>query len=212
MQEKVVSLDKRFEKEYEFILNGVIGDGVLYGDIERGDRRELYVGFSEEGRDRYFISLCEEVLLTAFKWRYFEPYVKGCMNTPTDKALIFSLLDFDSSSERGFFRDKIYPHNALHLDALYNFGIKNVKKVWDGYVELIMDFYSHSPGMEEKCELTAYMTSVNKRCKRVREARYYLFEEKESKILQNLFYYHEKGKVVGEELGDCAKIVKKIFG
>ena len=212
MQEKVVSLDANYKKEFDYLLSSVKGEGLLYGKTHRGERLELYVAIENQAQDDYFFGLVEEVLLTAFKWRYFSPFVSDYIQNAEDKALLFALLDFDSKAERKFFKDRIFTQNELFLDAHYNFGINPIKRVWEGYVELIVDFYSHRPSFSEKIELIAYMITVNRRNREERAGRYYLFDSAEDKYLQKVFYYHEKIAIIPKDCENANKIVKKIFG
>lgn len=212
MQEKVISLDLDYKKEFDYLLSSVKGEGFLYGKTVRGDRTELYVAIENQDQDKFLFGLIEEVLLTAFKWRYFAPFVLDYIQNVEDKALLFALLDFDSKAERKFFKDRIFTQNQLFLDAHYNFGIRPIKRVWDGYVELIVDFYSHRPSLSEKIELIAYMMTVNRRNRDERTGRYYLFDTAEDKYLQNIFYYHEKIAIIPKDCENANKIVKKIFG
>lgn len=212
MQEKVVTLDWNYKEDFLYLLDKVRDRGLIYGDMVRGDRRELYVAIREESDHTFLSDCCEEVLLTSFKWRYFSEYVSSYIKTVEDKALLFALLDFDSQGEREYFLEKIYPLDSVHLDAHYNFGMSHVKNVWEGYVDLIRDFYLHRPDSKEKLELTAYMITVNRRNRKKRGERYYLFHSKQDKILQNIFYYHEKTDFFPEDCLEASKIVKKIFG
>ena len=212
MQEKVVTLDWHYKKEYQYLINSAKAKGLLYGYDYRAGRWEVYVAVREESEDEILSALCEEVLLTSLKWRYFEPFVGKYFKTPEDKALIFSLLDFDSKAERLFFKEKIYQGNEIHIDAYFNFRLANVKKVWDGYIELITDFYAHKPELPEKLELTAYMLTVNRRCRDKRLGRFFVFDNVQDEYLQKIFYYHEKIGIIPPSCEEESKIVKKIFG
>ena len=188
MQEKLLTVDGYYKREYDFMLAELKGNAFTYAESKRGSRRELYVAVMDEEEGKKLFSVLEEVMLTSMKWRYYEEYLKIPGST-ADRALLFALLDFDSLGERRFLYESVYPKPELHLDALYNFSLKELKNVWSGYVDLVRDFYSNNPDEEEKCELIGYMYAMSGKSRLRRRSRLYLSDDGEDVLLQRIFFY-----------------------
>lgn len=210
MQEKLLTIDENYEREYCFMLNEFKANAFTYAESKRGSRRELYVAVMDEEEGRKLFSILEEVILTSMKWRYYKEHLKLPQNV-VDRALAYALLDFDSLGERRFLYENVYPKSELHLDALYNFSFKELKNVWLGYVDLVKDFYSNNPDEDEKCELIGYMYAMSGKSRLRRKSRFFLSESDEDILLQRIFFYREKMPSGVENHENIKKIVKKIF-
>lgn len=210
MQEKLLTIDENYKREYSFMLAELKASAFTYAESKRGSRKEVYVAVMDEEEGKKLFSILEEVILTSMKWRYYEDYLKLPQNV-VDKALKYTLLDFDSLGERRFLYENVYPKAELHLDALYNFSLKELKSVWSGYVDLVKDFYSNNPDEEEKCELIGYMYAMSSKSRLRRKSRLFLSECDEDILLQRIFFYREKLPLGIENHENVKKIVKKIF-
>lgn len=209
MQEKLLTVDGYYKREYDFMLRELKNNSFTYAESRRGNRLELYVAVMDEEEGKKIFSILEEVILTSMKWRYYEKSLTN--KTSVDKALSYALLDFDTLGERRYVFENVYPKSELHLDALYNFSLKELKNVWSGYVDLVKDFYSSMPDEDEKCELIGYMYAMSGKNRLKRKSRLYLSDEKEDILLQKIFFYREKVPPEVENYEDIKKIVKKIF-
>lgn len=210
MQEKLLSVDRYYLREYQFMLGELNSSGFTYAPSERGNRLELYVAIMDDDERKKLFSILEEVVLTSMKWRYYEKEL-ALPNSTIDRALGYTLLDFDSMGERRFIYENLFPKAELHLDALYNFSLKELKSVWSGYVELVKDFYQSSPDEDEKCELIGYMYTMSGKARLVRKSRLYLSNDVQDILLQKIFFYREKATQEIESYEEIKKIVKKIF-
>lgn len=210
MQEKLLTVDDYYKREYDFMLAELKANAFTYAESRMGSRRELYVAVMDEEEGKKLFSILEEVILTSMKWRYYEEHLKLPQNV-VDKALAYALLDFDSLGERRFLYENVYPKAELHLDALYNFSLKELKNVWSGYVDLVKDFYSNTPDEDEKCELIGYMYAMSGKSRLRRRSRLFVSDEKEDNLLQRIFFYREKVPLDVENYQSIKKIVKKIF-
>lgn len=210
MQEKLLSVDRFYAREYDFMLNELKTHAFTYAESERGNRLELYVAVMDDNEGRKLFSILEEVVLTSMKWRYYEDELK-LPDSTIDRALGYTLLDFDSMGERRFVYENLFPKAELHLDALYNFSLKELKDVWAGYVDLVKDFYQSNPDEDEKCELIGYMYTMSGKARLGRKSRLYLSEDKQDILLQKIFFYREKATHEVENYEEVKKIVKKIF-
>lgn len=212
MRERLISIDRRYEKEYDYIVKSLQKAKIISAQSSCGARLMVHAVAVSPKEESLLSCVCEEVLLTGFKWRYYEENVLSNTNSVEDKALRFCLLDFDSGAERRFFKEKIFTESNVHIDAVYNFGMGVVKNVWKSYAELLSDFYSTSPDRADKIELIAYMLSLNLRKNEKRMLKYYVEEEKSAKILQNVFYYKEKPKQFAFIEKDAQRLISEIFG
>ena len=211
MHEKLLTLDGYYKREYDFMIGELSRHRFTYAESESGKRLELYVAILDEEEGRILFSILEEVILTSMKYRYYKSEL-NLPKAPIDVALGYALLDFDSMGERRFIYENVYPKPSLHLDALYNFSLKELKSVWAGYVELVRDFYSNNPTIDEKCELIAYMYAMGAKGRIRRKSRFYLSDDEEEILLQKIFFYREKVAQEIEEHENIKKITKKIFG
>lgn len=210
MQEKLLSIDTFYKREYDYMLEELKKHSFTYAPSERGSRLELYVAITDDEERRRLFSIVEEVFLTSMKWRYYTEKLNIIADT-VDQALLYTLLDFDSIGERRYIYENIFPNPQIHIDALYNFSLSEVKSAWSGYVELLKDFYQSLPNEEEKCELIGYMYTMNGKNRIKRRGRLYLSGDGEKMLLQKVFYYREKIADEVDKYEGVKKIVKKIF-
>lgn len=212
MQERLVTIDRVYEREYDFIVRSLKKNKIVWAEETLGRRLAIYVATAGEREERFFSSILEEVLMTAFKWHYYTQRSDFVCDKIEDKALKYCLLDFDSGAERRYFREKIFCENAIHIDPIYYFGMGVVKAVWDSYVELINDFYSTYPMRSDKLELIGYMVSLNERKGYEKRLKYYITDEKEDNVLQNIFYYGERSVKIPKDSKGILSLVNDIFG
>lgn len=211
MQERLITLDRAYEREYEFIIRSLDKAKIIWAESYLGRRPAISVVTQNE-QERDLCAILEEALMTSFKWRYYIENIETSDNKTEDKALIFCLLNFDSGAERRYFKEKIFPQREIHLDAIYNFRMSEVKAVWKSYVELINDFYSTYPTRSDKLELIGYTFSINLRKMDEKPIKCFVSEQKEDNILQNIFYYGEKTVKIPKSNREILDIVKDLFG
>ena len=197
MQERLITLEREYERDYDYIKKQLHKEQILFASHEIGRRLALDVVTTSQEQEMKLKSILEETLFTSFKWNYYLNAIYR-REEVEDYAILFCLLDYDSGAERKFFQDKIFCDKELHLDAVFNFKIKEIKSVWLGYVDLVNEFYKTKPERRDKLELIAYMLSLNIKNNSIKEREYYIFEDKKRQTLQDLFYYRKK---------DCSKSI-----
>lgn len=211
MQERLITLERQYEREYSYIKEQLRKEQILFAPHEIGRRLALDVATTGVEQENKLKSIVEEVLFTAFKWEYYARSIKRSEDVE-DLAILFCLLDFDSIGERKFFRDKVFDKKELHIDAVYNFGIKEIKSVWLGYVDLVNEFYKTRPERCDKLELIAYMLSLNIKNNSKKQREFYLFEDSKKTALQDLFYYRKKDCTISGADKDVQLLIADLFG
>ena len=211
MQERLITIDRAYEREYEFITRSLDKAKIIWAESCLGRRSAINVVTKSE-QEIMLCAILEEVLMTSFKWRYYMENIEASAGRIEDRALVFCLLDFDAGAERKFFKEKIFPQSEIHLDAIYNFRMREVKAVWRSYVELINDFYSTYPTRSDKLELIGYTFSINLRQMEKKRIKCFVSEQKDDNILQNIFYYGEKTVKIPRSNKEILDIVKDLFG
>lgn len=209
MRERQISLDKSFAVEYVFAVETVKKiRGITYAEGGSGTRNTLFLA----SRDGELLNVAEdigsEILLTAMKFRYYEDALPKARSL-LDKALKFALMEFDSEAERFSVREYL-TGDELHLDAVYNFNMTSVKKSWDGYVQLINNFYSTSPTDEDKIELIRFMNSISSKRPVMKPLRYYIYRQKQADLLQRILYYNERVERFNAGEEEVAAIVRRL--
>lgn len=208
MRERVVTLDRLYQREYDYIIRSLEHKNILYAKHEIGRRLAVDIA-TRIDQELDLESILVEIFITSFKWKYYESILPKKTKVE-DIAVLFCLLNFDLSAERRFFREKVFPNNELHLDAVYNFSMAKIKSCWDGYGKLIAEFYQSLPCRLDKVELIAYMLSIiNKQKSRVK---YYIFEDDKGKIIQDIFHFNEKIDFKGNKYQDILQVAEEIFG
>lgn len=212
MQERTITFDRMYQREYDFALGVLERAGVLCAPTELGRRLGISVATVSQREERLLSDIIEEILMTGFKWRYYTGLVQKRREVE-DVALIFCLLDFDSGAERVFFRERIFAKSInIHPDAVYNFAMKEVRSVWESYARLILDFYDSEPDREDKRELIAYMLSHSPGKSSPKRIRYTVSSEERDIILQNIFFYRKRGVYIPAKYPDVRELVEELFG
>ncbi len=212
MQERLVTYDRRYQSEYDFTLSSLEKAGILCAPSEEGRRLGICIATNSDKEEKLLSSVLEEVLLTGFKWRYYSELIKVGEGVE-DEALLFCLLDFDSGAERRFFKDKIFKKSVnIHLDAIYNFGMREVIAVWESYARLVIEFYETYPERVDKVELIAYLLSLNYKKAVQRTVKYYVRQKEESILLQDIFFYRKRGAYIPQKFTDIRDLVEELFG
>lgn len=211
MRERLITLDWIYEDEYDFIIKNLKEQNILHAEHELGRRYAIDVASVDEKREKAFRSILEEVLFTSFKWKYYDNAFSQ-RDSVEDKAIRYCLLDFDAKMERKFFRERIFCQKEIHIDAEYNFSFGKIKEIWLGYVDLLKEFYLSKPDRIDKLELVAYMLSENIKKGFTKAIKCYISQDSSDRIVQDIFYYREKGVKIPDSEEKLRVLVKDLFG
>lgn len=208
MRERLVTLERLYQREYDYIIRNLERKNILYAKDEVGRRLAVDIA-TRIDQELDLESILVEVIITSFKWKYYES-VLSKKTKVEDIAVLFCLLNFDLGAERKFFKEKVFQEREIHLDAIYNFSMGKIKSCWDGYAKLITEFYESLPSRLDKVELIAYMLSIiNKQKSRIK---YYIFDDDKGKIIQDIFHFNEKIDLKGNKYQDILQVTEEIFG
>jgi len=135
-----ISIDKRYDKELEYILGKLqTMKDLSYATEESKDRVWIYLASVCERQDsieKKLEDIMETVVLTFMKMRFFVEKLRLQKMTYAECVLVCSLVHFDKDFERTILR-KVFS-NALdyNLDGIYNFRLKDLKSEWQELSEV----------------------------------------------------------------------------
>ena len=190
-----ISIDVDCKEELEFLKNELKTDCGIMGSrafFETDDEN-----FSE------YEPIIEEIILTSFKYKYFHNEIKDRITELADVAILFAIIDFDGYRERQKV-SALCKSREICIDGIYNFALQDLRDEWDKLIELLKEFYTHSPTYNEKCELVSYMIQGFKSC--YKRVKYFVDSNKDLIDLQKVVYYHEK-----IDVSLCSDNVRSLF-
>ena len=169
MWSNVISIDKCFSKEIEYILSKV------------KNIRDLSFAV-EESKDRiwvYLASLCEKsarleeeitvtiekVILTYMKTRFFLEKLPSFQLTHATCSLICSLVHFDRRYEENILRKRVAETADFNVDGLYNFRLQDLKQNWDEVISLASRLMSSTHS--DAYDIASFITSTDSAGNRV---------------------------------------------
>ncbi len=135
MWSNVISIDKSFDKESDFIVSNVRDiKNMSYAVEESNDRLWVYVAsiceVSNEVEEKV-TDIVETVVLTYIKLRFFLDKLHSREMTHSNCALISSLVHFDRVYESNLFRKALSETADFNVDGLYNFRMSGVVENWE---------------------------------------------------------------------------------
>lgn len=169
MWSNVISIDKCFSKEIEYILSKV------------KNIRDLSFAV-EESKDRiwvYLASLCEKsarleeeitvtiekVILTYMKTRFFLEKLPSFQLTHATCSLICSLVHFDRRYEENILRKRVAETADFNVDGLYNFRLQDLKQNWEEVISLASRLMSSTDS--DAYDIASFITSTDNAGNRV---------------------------------------------
>ena len=169
MWSNVISIDKCFSKEIEYILSKV------------KNIRDLSFAV-EESKDRiwvYLASLCEKsarleeeitvtiekVILTYMKTRFFLEKLPSFQLTHATCSLICSLVHFDRRYEENILRKRVAETADFNVDGLYNFRLQDLKQNWEEVISLASRLMSSTDS--DTYDIASFITSTDNAGNRV---------------------------------------------
>lgn len=135
-----ISIDKRYDREIEYILGKLqMMKDLSFATEESKDRVWIYLASACERQDAVeeeLENIMETVILTFLKTRFFVERLSLAKMTYAECVLVCSLVHFDKDFERTVVR-KVFS-NALdyNLDGIFNFRLKALKDEWQELSEV----------------------------------------------------------------------------
>ncbi|MBR2956261.1 MAG: hypothetical protein IKC54_03595 [Clostridia bacterium] len=162
MWSNVISIDKSYAKEIEFLLAEVknIKD-LSYAIEESKDRTWIYLASLCE-RSEYVeekvTALVEVVILTYMKTRFFLDNLPPFVMTHPTCSLICSLVHFDRGYEANHLRRAIAETADFNVDGLCNFRLQEVMQNWSEVAELASRLVSSTE--RDTYDVASFITST----------------------------------------------------
>ena len=167
-----ISIDKKYEREIEFILSKLERMKDLSFAVEESeDRVWIYLASACENQDALeerLTEIVETVILTFMKIRFFLERLDAVPMTHAKCVLICSLVHFDKDFERTVV-DKVLS-NALdyNLDGLLNFRLRALKDEWQELATVSNRLLGSADGEDDVYEVSAFITGNDgKKCRLV---------------------------------------------
>ncbi|MBR4800365.1 MAG: hypothetical protein IK048_01635 [Clostridia bacterium] len=157
-----ISLDKKYDREIEFILGKLSGmKDVSFAVEESQDRVWIYLASVCEKQDEVeekIEEIVETVILTFMKIRFFCEKLGGEPMSQAKCVLICSLAHFDKDFERTIVR-KVFS-NALdyNLDGLVNFRLRALKDEWQELATVSARLLDGADGEDDVYDVSSFIT------------------------------------------------------
>ena len=206
MWSNVISIDKKYSKEIDYIVS----------KVEK--MRDLSIAV-EESRDRiwiYLASLCEksavieeeitsllqDVILTYMKTTFFLERLPSFTLTHATCSLICSLVHFDRRFEENLLRRAIAETADFNVDGLYNFRLLELKQNWEEVISLATRLMNGTDS--DAYDISAFITSTDNADNRVaidHNEVYNLTTGKKANILT--VFDNDEFNIIMAVIGEC---------
>lgn len=135
MWSNMISLDKKLDKEADFVLSRLreIKD-LSFAVEESKDRLWIYIACICELRERVeneIADIMETVFLSFLKMRFFRRNLKNLEINHANCALISSLVHFDREYENNMLLKVLSDSSDYNIDALLNFRLRALCDNWE---------------------------------------------------------------------------------
>lgn len=193
MWSNVISVDKRLDRELDYIIEGLSGVRDLSYAVEENEKRIwIYLASTCDQQDRIeteMYAMLEDVFLSFLKLRFFLESLKISELGYANCALLSSMLHFDRAFERNAIAKMLSSTLDYNVDGLYNFRMRSLKEAWQEVADVaarlldgasseqdifdISGFISGSEGRKSKLELDGNVLKNISERKIVRALRLY---------------------------------------
>ncbi|MBQ9276534.1 MAG: hypothetical protein IJ226_02965 [Clostridia bacterium] len=167
-----ISIDKKYEREIDFIISKLEkAKDLSYALEESEDRVWIYLASvceRQEQIEEWLASLVETVILTFMKIRFFVEKL-GVQEMTTAKCiLICSLAHFDKEFERTVVRKVLSNALDYNLDGLLNFRLRALKDEWQELASVAKRLLGSAGSEEEVYDISSFITGSDaKKCRLV---------------------------------------------
>lgn len=163
MWSNVISIEKGYEKEIDYLLGGVENIKDLSFAVEESrDRIWIYLASIcevAEAVEEKILCLVENVFLTYLKLRFFLEKLDNVTLNHSNCALLCSLVHFDRAYESGLLRKTLCALPDFNIDGVYNFRFSTVKDNWEELAALASKLLSGADS-EDVFDIAAFITST----------------------------------------------------
>ncbi len=165
-----ISLDKKYEREIEFILGKLNKmKDVSFAVEESKDRTWIYLASVCERQDSVeeeIAEIVETVILTFMKVRFFCEKLNTMPMTHSKCVLICSLVHFDKDFERTIVRKVLSNALDYNLDGLMNFRLRALKDEWQELASVSSRLLDGAGSDDDVYDVSTFITgSDSRRCK-----------------------------------------------
>lgn len=134
MWSNVISIDKGFNKEIDYMLKRLSNNKEVSYATEESERRVwIYLACPCEKQDSvedWMCSMLENVFLSYLKLRFYKEELNVNCVDYAKCALLSSILHFDRNFERNIIDKMLSSTLDYNVDGLYNFRMKALKESW----------------------------------------------------------------------------------
>ena len=165
-----ISLDKKYEREIEFILGKLNKmKDVSFAVEESKDRTWIYLASVCERQDSVeeeITEIVETVILTFMKVRFFCEKLNTMPMTHSKCVHICSLVHFDKDFERTIVRKVLSNALDYNLDGLMNFRLRALKDEWQELASVSSRLLDGAGSDDDVYDVSTFITGSDaKRCK-----------------------------------------------
>ncbi len=163
MWSNVISIDKRYSNEVDYLISSVKNIKDLSFAIEESkDRIWIYLASICALRDdieEEITCLLEDVILTYMKTQFFLDRLPRFQLNHATCSLICSLVHFDRSYEVNQLCRAIAETADFNVDGLYNFRLQELKQNWEEVVDLASRLMASTDS--DSYDIAAFITSTD---------------------------------------------------
>ncbi len=161
MWSNVISIDKSYDKEIDYILKRLQCAKDVSSSVEESrDRMWMYLASVCERQDDVegeMVSLLQDVLLCYIKLRFFMSRLKIGNMTYAKCALLSSLVHFDREFENTIVSKTISKTLDYNVDGLLNFRLRALKEGWQEVSEVANRLLEASMGDDDIFEISSFI-------------------------------------------------------
>ncbi len=161
MWSNVISIDKSYDKEIDFILKRLQCAKDVSSSIEESrDRMWMYLASvcdKQEVVEGEMLSLLQDVLLCYIKLRFFISRLKINKMTYAKCALVSSLVHFDREFENTIVSKTISKTLDYNVDGLLNFRLRVLKDGWQEVSEVANRLLEASMGDDDIFDISSFI-------------------------------------------------------
>lgn len=162
MWSNVISVDKAYDREIDYILNRLQNTkDVSFAVEESRDRLSIYLASACERQDRVeseILSIVQEVYLTFIKTRFFRDRLNLENFDHAKCAFLSSLVHFDRDFESNIVSKVISCTLDYNIDGLFNFRLRAIKESWEEIAEVANRLLAGSAGDADIFDIASFIT------------------------------------------------------
>jgi hypothetical protein len=141
MWQTVITIDKKYDREYQFIIEGLekIKD-TAYAVRDTKNRHHINVAANEENLKRVRGKIAEiisDTILLYMKYRYLSAKIHFNEDSYLNSALLSALVYCDRSHETALVLSSIRDVYEYSIDAIFRFRLSELISNWDEVVGLV---------------------------------------------------------------------------